>query len=134
MNARRLIGYALLFLVFTILLTCYQLIGSNILEAFSGRRQPVIWLSLDSPSSPASSVGSLGYLIVTKPEADFKVIAPPDADLLFTVNGLPVAQPYSDTAAIHFRGVKLREGENQVRVSVQSRDFGRPESTGMTVE
>jgi hypothetical protein len=144
MKAGRLIGFVMLFLVFTVLLTCYQLIGSNILEAFSIKR-PVVWLGIDQGGrdDSATSRGELGKLDIsnrnqikdtTTGYADFNVVAPSDADLLFTVNGLPISPVVRDTTPVHFEGVKLREGDNLVQASVRSKHLGQPETTTMEVE
>src|SRR5579863_7150682 len=101
MKARRWIGFMLLFLVFTILLTCYQLIGSNVLEAFRAKR-PVVWLGLQQAATDSRGAETTGkepdlsnqmyrFESVLAPVADFYVIAPPDADHLLTVNGMPIS-------------------------------------------
>src|SRR5271165_2045264 len=105
MKAKRLIGFMVLFLAFTTLLTCYQLIGSNVLAAFSAKR-PVVWLGLVKPwEKPDLSNEPLRYEEVSVPIVDFNVIAPPDADRLFTVNGTPISPVDKDATVVRFRGV-----------------------------
>src|SRR5206468_527481 len=105
----------LLFLVFTTLLTCYQLIGNNVLEAFSAKRA-VVWLGLERAGTgsrgsgvamdePALSNEFFRTESVSLPVADFDMIAPPDADRLFTVNGMPVSPVIGGSSVLRFPGV-----------------------------
>src|ERR1700746_3273995 len=134
LSLKQFVKFLLLFIVLVLLLTCYQLVGNSVIQAFGLQRQPDVWLHLANQAIHASEDEGLQSAQVDSAYQDFEVIAPPNREVVLLVNEIEVETRRSPGTPLRFTHVRLREDRNTVRaVLLGGTDVFEPKSARLLV-